>query len=85
LEAHSVADAEQALRPPVPRLLSRRNLFSSSVLVFETALRLGLVALVSFWIARSFGPEQFGLLNFASALVMALTSLIALVFPSPLR
>jgi O-antigen/teichoic acid export membrane protein len=65
-------------------MLSRRNLLSSTVLVSETALRLGLVALVSFWIARAFGPEKFGLLNYASALVMVFWSAALLGIETPL-
>ncbi len=77
-------DGDQALKPPMPRLLSRRNLRSSMVLVSETVIRLGLVALVSFWIARAFGPEQFGLLNFASALVMVFWTAALLGLDTPL-
>ncbi len=42
---------------------------STLTLVAESVLRLGLTAVVAFWIARSLGPEQFGMLNFASALM----------------
>lgn len=38
-------------------------------LFFDKILRLGLGLLVSIFVARSFGPEQFGLLGFATALV----------------
>lgn len=79
-----MAEAESSLSPPPPRMLSRRNLLSSTVLVSETALRLGLVALVSFWIARAFGPEKFGLLNYASALVMVFWSAALLGIETPL-
>lgn len=50
-------------------IVSRRALMGSSILVVESVLRLGLVAAVSMWIAYQLGPAQFGLLNYASALV----------------
>jgi polysaccharide transporter, PST family len=75
---------EPSLTQSPSRMLSRRNLFSSTVLVSETAVRLGMVALVSFWIARAFGPEQFGLLNYASALVMVFWSAALLGIETPL-
>jgi PST family polysaccharide transporter len=49
---------------------ARRVAASSAVLLVESVLRLGLTALVSFWIARALGPAQFGILNFASALMV---------------
>ena len=65
-------------------LLSRRSMLSSSILLAENFVRLGLVALVSFWIARSIGPERFGVLNYASALVMVFLSVASLGLETPL-
>lgn len=63
---------------------SRRVARSSATLILENALRLGLTAIVSFWIARTLGPEQFGLLNFASALLAIFLSVSALGLEIPL-
>jgi PST family polysaccharide transporter len=63
-------------------LISRRSLVGSSILVVESAVRLGLVAMVSMWIAHELGPAQFGLLNHASALVAIFWSL-ALALDTP--
>lgn len=46
----------------------RRAAIGSAVLLVENLLRMSVVALVSFWIARQLGPGPFGLLNLASAL-----------------
>jgi len=54
--------------PPAAPVAARRIALSSLTLVLESAIRLCVTAAVSFWIARSLGPAQFGLLNFASAL-----------------
>jgi PST family polysaccharide transporter len=45
-------------------------------LFFDRFLRLGVGLLVVIWVARYLGPEQFGLMNYAAALV-ALLSVIA--------
>jgi PST family polysaccharide transporter len=76
-------------RPTTPpglseRLMSRRSLMSSSILVTESVVRLGLVALVSFWIARELGPEQFGQLNHASAVVAIFWAAALLGLDTPL-
>jgi polysaccharide transporter, PST family len=70
-------------KPPAP-LISKRSFVSSSVLMAESFLRLTLVAGVSFWIARALGPEQFGALNYASALVMVFWTTALLGLDTPL-
>jgi polysaccharide transporter, PST family len=70
-------------KPPAP-LISKRSFVSSSVLMAESFLRLALVAGVSFWIARALGPEQFGALNYASALVMVFWTTALLGLDTPL-
>ncbi len=55
-------------------IASGRVARSSVILLAENVLRLGTVAAVSFWIARQLGPAQFGMLNFASALMAILLS-----------
>jgi polysaccharide transporter, PST family len=64
-------------------LISKRSFVSSTVLMTESFLRLALVAAVSFWIAHALGPDQFGALNYASALVMVFwtTALLGLDTP----
>lgn len=64
-------------------LLSRRSFVSSSILFAENFLRLGVVAAVSFWIAHALGPAQFGVLNYASALVAVFWSLGLLGLDTP--
>ena len=65
-------------------IVSRRSLVGSSILVFENVLRLGMVAAVSLWIAHQLGPAQFGLLNYASALVAVFWSAATLGLDTPL-
>lgn len=65
-------------------IISRRSLVGSSILVVENVLRLGLVAAVSLWIAHRLGPAQFGLLNYASALVAVFWSASTLGLETPL-
>ena len=79
-----LADLDSTLPQPTPKMLTRLNLLSSSVLIAETVLRFGLVAVVSFWIARVFGPAQFGVLNYASALVMVFWTAALLGLDTPL-
>jgi polysaccharide transporter, PST family len=69
-------------RPPAP-LISKRSFVSSSVLMAESFLRLALVAGVAFWIASALGPEQFGALNYASALVMVFWTAALLGLDTP--
>ena len=73
-------------KPPLPAapMTARRVALSSATLMAESALRVGLTAGVSFWIARSLGPEQFGLLNFASALMAIFLGVSALGLEIPL-
>lgn len=51
-----------------PAISGRRIAVSSATLLVENVLRLAATAAISFWIARTLGPEDFGLLTFASAL-----------------
>lgn len=67
----------------LPRMFSRRTVVSSSILLVENVVRLGLVALVSFWIARQLGPAQFGVLNHVSAVVMVFWSVALLGLDTP--
>tara|TARA_R110002126_G_scaffold10245_43_gene46604 strand:- start:8764 stop:10122 length:1359 start_codon:yes stop_codon:yes gene_type:complete len=46
----------------------------------DKLLRLGLTLLVTIYVARYLGPEQFGILNFATALVAVFTVISALGF-----
>jgi polysaccharide transporter, PST family len=62
----------------------RRVAVSSAMLTAESVVRLGLTAAVSFWIARSLGPAQFGLLNFASALMAIFLGVSTLGLEIPL-
>lgn len=61
----------------------RRIASSSAVLLVENVVRLVAVALISFWIARQLGPEQFGVLNSASALVAILLAFAGLGMDTP--
>ncbi|MDD5332957.1 MAG: flippase [Rhodoferax sp.] len=56
---------------------------SSVVLLAENLVRLTAVAAVSFWIARQLGPEQFGILNAASALVAILMTVATMGLDTP--
>ncbi|HPM49012.1 MAG TPA: flippase [Methylotenera sp.] len=51
--------------------------------MLENLIRLTAVAAVSFWIARHLGPSQFGILNFASALVAIFLSVATMGFDTP--
>lgn len=66
------------------RIASAGQIAKSSVLLLvENLIRLVAVAAVSFWIARQLGPHQFGILNFASALVAILLSVAAMGMDTP--
>jgi PST family polysaccharide transporter len=56
---------------------------SGALLLIENLIRLGATAAVSFWIARRLGPSQFGILNFASALMAIFLSAAALGMDTP--
>jgi PST family polysaccharide transporter len=56
---------------------------SSAQLLAENLVRLVTVALISFWVARYLGPSQFGILNFASALMAILLAVSALGMDTP--
>jgi polysaccharide transporter, PST family len=61
-----------------------RQVATSSIVLFvESIVRLGLVAAVSFWVASSLGPAQFGILNFASAIAAILFSIASLGLETP--
>lgn len=64
-------------------MTARRSLLSTSVLVSESFARVALVAVVSFWIARHLGPENFGILNFASAVLAVFYALAHLGLDTP--
>lgn len=62
---------------------ARQVATSSIVLLLENLIRLTAVAAVSFWIARHLGPSQFGILNFASALMAIFLSVATMGFDAP--
>jgi polysaccharide transporter, PST family len=62
---------------------ARQVAMSSVILLAENVVRLAAVAAVSFWIARRLGPAQFGILNFASALMAILLSVAAMGMDVP--
>lgn len=62
---------------------ARQVATSSVLLLVENIVRLMAVAAVSFWIARQLGPGQFGILNFASALVAILLSVATMGLDTP--
>lgn len=62
---------------------ARQVVTSSVLLLVENMVRLMAVAAVSFFIARQLGPEQFGILNFASALMAILLSIATLGLDTP--
>lgn len=57
---------------------------STMVLLAENLVRLTAVAAVSFWIARELGPEQFGILNSASAFMAIMLVITTLGMETPL-
>jgi O-antigen/teichoic acid export membrane protein len=65
----------------------RRVAASSAILIVESTLRIGLTALVSFWIARHLGPSGFGVLNAAMALtwIFFVVACLGLEVPAVLR
>jgi len=62
---------------------ARQVATSSVLLLVENIVRLLAVAAVSFWIARQLGPGQFGILNFASALIAILLSIATMGLDTP--
>lgn len=62
---------------------ARQVATSSLLLLVENVVRLIAVAAVSFWIARQLGPGQFGILNFASALVAILMTIATMGLDAP--
>jgi len=72
------------MQAPAATLVSRRSIVGMSILVAENVLRLGLVAAVSMWIAHQLGPADFGLLNYASAMVAVFWAAALLGLDTPL-
>ena len=70
-----------------PVISGRRIAASSITLLLENVLRLGMTAAISFWIARSLGPAEFGILNAASALMAIFLAVagLGLEVPTVLR
>ena len=64
-------------------IVTKRTVVSSTVLLAENFIRLGMVAAVSFWIARTLGPTKFGILNYASAVIMVFLSISTLGMETP--
>ena len=60
-------------RPNLLKVLS-----NTGWLFFDKILRMGVGLLVGVWIARYLGPEQFGLLNFAMAIIGLFTAIATL-------
>lgn len=56
----------------------RKALDNAGWLLADRIVRLGVGLLISVWIARHLGPEQFGLLNFTMAIVALLSGVAAL-------
>lgn len=65
----------------------RRSTASTAILLAENAVRLGVTAAISFWLARRLGPAQFGVLNFATALlaIFGVAAAMGLEVPAVLR
>ncbi|MBN8560363.1 MAG: flippase [Leptolyngbya sp. UWPOB_LEPTO1] len=61
-----------------PRPGSAKVLSNMSWLMVDKALRLGVSVFVGAWMARYLGPEQFGLLSYATAFVMLFTTIATL-------
>jgi PST family polysaccharide transporter len=61
--------------------------WSSITLLAENLVRLGVTAAISFWLARTLGPAQFGVLNFATALlaIFGIAAAMGLEVPAVLR
>ena len=62
---------------------ARQIATSSLLLLIENIVRLGAVAAISFLIARQLGPSEFGILNFASALVAILMGIANMGLDAP--
>jgi O-antigen/teichoic acid export membrane protein len=78
-----IADTAELKPATESSLLTRRHFVSSVVLVGENFVRLGLVAAVSFWIAHALGPEGFGVLNYASAVLAVIWTVAMLGLETP--
>jgi PST family polysaccharide transporter len=65
----------------------RRVSASGLILLAENIVRLGVSAGISFWLARQLGPAQFGVLNFATALlaIFGIGAAMGLEVPAVLR
>jgi polysaccharide transporter, PST family len=62
---------------------ARQVAVSSAVLLAENLIRLIPVAAVSFWIARQLGPNQFGILNFATAFTVIMIAIASMGMDTP--
>ena len=85
MSTHAEASTAGAVSVAVP---TRRGIaISSIVLLIEGAVRLTVTAGISFWIAHALGPSQFGVLNFASALmaIFLAVATLGLEVPAVLR
>ncbi len=73
------------LPPTLARLLSGRETLQRSLdnafwLMLDQMIRMGLGLMVGVWLARYLGPEQYGLLSYALAVVGTVTALTSLGF-----
>ena len=70
------------LREHIRELRNRPNLskilVNISWLVFDKGIRLGVGLIVSLWVARYLGPTNYGLLNYALAIVALFAILVNL-------
>lgn len=57
---------------------------SGTILLAESFLRMGMMAAISFWIARKIGPAEFGIINAASALTAIFIAMAAMGMDTPL-
>lgn len=64
-------------------LLTRAGARDGLTLLAEQVFRIGLVTLVAMWIARQLGPESFGVLNYASAVVAIFHAVFTLGLDNP--
>ncbi|MFZ4650514.1 MAG: flippase [Rubrivivax sp.] len=83
----SVAEPATDLAPgaaaPAGPLLNRAGARDGVTLLVEQLLRIGLVTVVAMWIARQLGPESFGVLNYASAVVAIFHAVVTLGLDNP--
>lgn len=76
---HFLKFVPPSLRTRIEHRPNIQKALDNSVWLFgDKVLRLGVGLFVGVWVARYLGPEQFGLLNFASAIVALLSGVAAL-------